>query len=75
MRVHQDTKRDPRVIFADGSASDDTSVVRWEFGDGESAVGWFVRHEYKKPGTYEVTATAYCENGTTDVYREKIKVE
>jgi len=74
-RLHHDFKRDPRVIFADGTRSRDTAVVRWDFGDGESAVGWFVRHEYDKPGTYEVTATAYCENGTTDVYREKVKVE
>lgn len=72
IRYHQDA---PRMLFADGTASDDMEVVIWDFGDGHVALGPFVFHEYDKPGRYEVTMTAFCKNGTTDTAKETVRIQ
>lgn len=38
------------------------STVRWDFGDGQQAEGWFVKHSYKKPGQYAVRLTVADDN-------------
>ena len=49
-----------RVTF-DASRSSDpdgpVSAVRWDFGDGTSATGARVTHEYTRPGDYVATAS------------------
>lgn len=75
MRLHQDAADQPRMLFADGTASDDTRVVKWDFGDGQTALGSFVYHQYDKPGRYEVTMTAFCRNGSYDTAKQTIHVK
>ena len=45
-----------RVAFANGPVT-----YHWDFGDGETAVGWRVPHTYATNGTYTVTLQVYGE--------------
>ncbi len=74
LRIHEDFQRAPRMIFADGAACDDTEVVTWDFGDGTTAAGPFVQHIYDKPGAYEITLTAYNEDGLVKSGTKKVRV-
>ncbi len=50
-----------------------TANVEWSFGDGATARGTQVRHKYKYPGTYAVSA--YVKSGTlTDEVSTQIQV-
>ena len=40
---------------------------RWEFGDGQVAYGWTVRHAYAYPGRWRISVDAY-EPGTRQWY-------
>ncbi|MGQ9601268.1 MAG: PKD domain-containing protein [Candidatus Bipolaricaulia bacterium] len=42
-------------------------IVRyhWDFGDGQTALGPIVHHEYRKPGDYKVTLTVIDREGRT----------
>ena len=40
---------------------------RWEFGDGQVAYGWTVRHAYAHPGHWRISVAAY-DPGTRQWY-------
>jgi PKD repeat protein len=47
----------------------------WRFGDGESSVARNPSHIYKKKGSYDVSLTAFSENGNkSDVVVKSIKI-
>lgn len=51
---------------ADAADSDGSiSAIDWAFGDGETASGSAVTHEYATGGTYEVTVTVTDDTGGT----------
>jgi PKD repeat protein len=47
---------------------------RWDFGDGESATGIFVKHQYLKGGTYQVRLTVTDVRGASSVLARTIQV-
>lgn len=56
------------VAFDAGSASDldgDPVAVRWDFGDGETAMGQTAQHRYTKGGLYRVNMIADDGSGTS----------
>jgi hypothetical protein len=46
----------------------------WDFGDGNTATGKQVNHEYKQKGTYKVTLTVTDSQGLTDTITLTIKI-
>ncbi|WP_082223308.1 endo-1,4-beta-xylanase [Halosimplex carlsbadense] len=62
---------DERLTFAVEDLSGQNRWItdlQWEFGDGESAEGWWTEHRYDSAGTYTVSLTATDNLGysTTD---------
>ena len=68
----------PLTIHADASASTDVedplAGYAWDFGDGTSAAGPIVDHEYAKPASYTLRLTVMDSAGATDVARQLISV-
>ena len=68
----------PQQVAFDGRGSSDSDgrVIdwRWDFGDGEQAVGPQVQHTYARPGRYFPTVTVYDDAGGTDVAVEEVDV-
>ena len=46
----------------------------WDFGDGESDSILLTRHEYKKPGIYDVSCTYTDNYGNTSTVKRKVHV-
>ena len=56
---------DTVLRFSAAESRDKDGVIkklRWDFGDGEQAEGWFVEHSFKKPGQYAVRLTVEDDN-------------
>ena len=62
----------------DARASDDSdgqvSSWRWTFGDGHTATGVMVEHEYSAAGRYLVSLTVEDEQGATDTRKAYVDV-
>jgi len=69
----------PLEVTFDAEASEDPDgeivSYNWEFGDGESASGKEVTHEFTEPGEYEVTLTVVDDRDGTSSSTEEITVE
>jgi PKD repeat protein len=68
------------IVF-DASTSQDEGLscgaacaYRWEFGDGVSATGVFVKHQYQKGGTYQVRLTVTDARGASTTIARPISV-
>ena len=55
-----------RKIIRSMHQSDATSIFEWNFGDGRTAVGQNVEHQYDKPGGYVVQLTITDTEGCTN---------
>jgi PKD repeat protein len=68
----------PARLTLDGSASSDTdgTIARydWELGDGATATGPQVHHEYSGAGTYRVRLTVTDDDGASAVVESEIVV-
>ncbi len=68
---------DETVSFdATGSSDPDGSITsyEWDFGDGTTATGETVTHEYGAPGTRTVTLTVTDGDGTTNTTTRTVRV-
>jgi len=50
------------------------SSVSWDFGDGQSATGVSVEHQYSNPGEYEVLLTVTSTNGCSNTRRQLVTI-
>lgn len=64
-------------LDASRSSAGTSEITRylWEFGDGETAVGETVTHEFNETGEYAVTLTAIAENGTEYDTTKRLSVD
>jgi PKD repeat protein len=53
----QDIVFDASTTMDEGVPCGASCVYRWEFGDGSTATGVFVKHQYRTGGTYQVRLT------------------
>lgn len=56
------------ALDASGSADSDGTIASyaWNFGDGNTATGRTVSHDYTDAGTYDITLTVTDDRGATD---------
>ena len=47
-----------QILYKFNFSSTGSEVVNWDFGDGNTAIGNQVSHQYEKPGTYFILATS-----------------
>jgi len=64
----------PGMLFFNATRSDDAVMAVWDFGDGSRASGFFLQHEYDRPGDYEVTLSAYSDDGLKKSVTKTINV-
>jgi PKD repeat protein len=68
------------IVF-DASTTTDEGIAcgaacsyRWEFGDGETGSGIFVRHQYKAAGTYQLKLTAADARGASGTIARPMQI-
>lgn len=49
-------------------------VARWDFGDGQSAMGTELQHTFHAPGTYNVVLSIWDENDPQDLQEQRFVV-
>lgn len=49
--------------------------LEWDFGDGETAEGWWASHRYDESGTYTVALTATDNTGESTTHEVELTVE
>ncbi|MGD9903839.1 MAG: PKD domain-containing protein [Vicinamibacterales bacterium] len=74
------TNRTPVTFDASGTIDEGSRcgtrcTYAWNFGDGTSATGMTVVHEFEKPGTFIVTLTVTDSRGATIVTSKAVEVE
>ena len=74
IRVHE-SRGDSRKLFFDATASEDTIMAVWDFGDGTRKSGMFIEHTYSEPGIYDIELSAYGEHGLREVKAINISIE
>ena len=47
-----------QILYEFNFSSTGAEVVNWDFGDGNTAIGNQVSHQYQEPGTYFILATS-----------------
>ncbi|SDL04545.1 PKD domain-containing protein [Natronorubrum texcoconense] len=68
---HEHWLDDREFIFE--IVGDGVSSADWEFGDGTTGSGHYIRHTYEEAGTYDITLTATV-NGETQTVTETLLV-
>jgi PKD repeat protein len=58
----------------EGNPCGSACTYRWEFGDGESGTGIFVKHQYRTLGTYQVRLSVTDARGATATIAQPITV-
>lgn len=68
----------PLDVTFDGSSSTDSDgrivAFRWNFGNGQTAVGQTKTHQYELPGTYTAELIVQDDDGSTDTAHQQIQV-
>jgi hypothetical protein len=71
-QVHSDASSGQAAIFDAsltvgplGLVSESDAEFRWTFGDGYTATGQIVKHDFAAPGYHDVTLTVIAKDGTT----------
>ena len=69
----------PLTFGANSSYHEDPShrIVKyaWQFGDGQSALGTTVAHNYAAPGAYVITLTVMDQAGATDTKTATVNIQ
>lgn len=58
----------------EGRSCGSTCKYEWEFGDGERASGIFVKHQYKRLGTYQLRLTVTDPRGASAILARAITI-
>ncbi len=55
------------TVSVNGGVVSPVERIQWEWGDGQADRHLFfpARHTYARPGSYEITVTAFTQNNTT----------
>jgi PKD repeat protein len=68
------------IVFDASTTTDDgqpcgaSCTYRWEFGDGETGSGIFVRHQYKAPGTFQLKLTVTDTRGASSTIAQAMQI-
>ena len=77
--ANQTTANPGELVVFDGLASSASGgfieSYDWDFGDGSSAAGDIVEHEFGSPGTYTVTLTTTSDTGKTATDSVDVTIE
>jgi PKD repeat protein len=65
---------EPEVNFFNLSSSN-SSLWRWNFGDGDTILDYSPTHIYQAPGTYDIELIAYTNYGCADTVTSEILIE
>jgi PKD repeat protein len=65
---------DASLTTDDGAACGASCTYRWEFGDGETGSGIFVRHQYKTSGTFQLKLTATDARGASGTMARPMQI-
>jgi PKD repeat protein len=70
------TDYDDGGVAADGTALPCLAACRytWDFGDGQSGSGIFVKHQFRAPGTFQVKLTATDPRGASHTIAQPIQI-
>lgn len=64
-----------QILYEFNFSSTGAEVVNWDFGDGNTAIGDQVFHQYEKPGTYFILATSISSSSIdTDTLTVKVNL-
>jgi len=67
-KLQIDFLEDNTVTF--NSNAKNHGSVEWDFGDGKTAIGDRIEHQYDRPGTYEVLMTVYGDGQVNSSKKE-----
>ena len=70
----QDVVFDASPSQDEGASCGAACSYRWEFGDGTSGTGIFVKHQYQKGGTYQLRLTVTDARGAASTIARAISV-
>lgn len=70
----QDIVFDASTTTDEGAPCGSACVYRWEFGDGDSATGVFVKHQYKVGGTYQLRLTVIDARGAASTIAQAVTI-
>jgi PKD repeat protein len=65
---------DASTTLDEGRPCGASCSYRWDFGDGESATGVFVKHQYRTGGTYQVRLTVTDVRGASSTLAQPLTV-
>ena len=64
-----------QILYEFNFSSTGAEIVNWDFGDGNTAIGNQVSHQYEKPGTYFILATSITSSSIdTDTLIVKVNL-
>jgi PKD repeat protein len=70
----QDIVFDASQTLDEGVPCGSACSYRWDFGDGTSATGIFVKHQYGKGGTYQIKLTVTDVRGASSILARSIQI-
>ena len=75
LKIMSNKVRDSLAVNFEATAKEcDRCTVRWFFGDGETTTGSRVRHTYREPGWYRVSAHFTDPHGLVRAASERVRI-